>query len=278
MVVGTGSYKDSNEAYPLDKATLRSIALRSLVSGVSYNAETGESMGWLWALLPGLKKIHSDEEDLALCMGHHLEFVDTGNMFSSLAMGVVLALEQSKADLESIRSVRTSVAAACKGLGRVLVTCFAIPLLASIILAFHSLGTIGAAFYALALAIATVVLRIQLIYFGYSHATRVTEKILRHKDHFTYACRCAGVFMIGALAVLHGDGFFADMNMLKAGSWTLGQGFNGVAPGMCGLFVTWLAYHLLAKKNWSLLKCFILIVGIALAFGLLSLLLGSYAI
>ena len=36
MVVGLAQYKDTSEAYPLDKKTLNAIALRSLFSGISY--------------------------------------------------------------------------------------------------------------------------------------------------------------------------------------------------------------------------------------------------
>ena len=114
MVVGTGAYQDRNEAYPLDKKTLRTIALRSLFSGSSFNGETAHSIGWLWAIEPGLRKIHTNETDLALSMGHNLEYVNGGGFFSSLAMGITLALEQQKADLETIRSVRTAAAAAAR--------------------------------------------------------------------------------------------------------------------------------------------------------------------
>ena len=66
MVVGTGAYTNKNEAYPLDNRLLRKVALRSLLVRSGDNAETGESIGWCYAIKPALERIHDNPEDLAL--------------------------------------------------------------------------------------------------------------------------------------------------------------------------------------------------------------------
>ena len=120
MVVGITQYTNKNEAFPLDKKTLNQVALRSFMVSASKNSETGEAYGWCHALAPALKKIHENEEDLALSMGHNLEYVETGSFFSTLAMGVVLSLEAQKCDLETIRSVRTTMNVLCNRLSHAL--------------------------------------------------------------------------------------------------------------------------------------------------------------
>lgn len=52
------AYKDSTPAAPLDKKTLNKMVWRSLFLQASFNYERMQAAGWLYGILPGLKKIH----------------------------------------------------------------------------------------------------------------------------------------------------------------------------------------------------------------------------
>ena len=68
-----------------------------------------QAAGWLYCILPGLEKIHSDnKEDLKLSMEHNLEFFNTHPFLVTFVMGIILSLEQQKADIETIRAVRVA--------------------------------------------------------------------------------------------------------------------------------------------------------------------------
>ena len=279
MVVGLGSYKDRSEAYPLDKKILNKIALRSFLTGAGFNSETGESASWLYAITPALKQIHKDEEDLALSMGHHLEYVNTGRYFSTLAMGIVLSLEQQKADLETIRSVRTAAGALCDAIGTSLFRYFLIPFTAAWTIAMASEGNLaGAAAYFAVLAVITVVLRFALIRYGYAKGTRAVESMIRHKDALKHAARIAGIFTIGGMIVFYGSSLYSGLAVFtdQSVSYTLDSSLSAIMPGLIPLLVTYLVYYLMTKKNWSLAACVILILVFCLAGSLLGIFGGAF--
>ena len=60
------TYIDTTPAAALDKATINKMVWRSCQLQAAFNYERMQSAGWLWAILPGLQKIHTNKEDLAL--------------------------------------------------------------------------------------------------------------------------------------------------------------------------------------------------------------------
>lgn len=268
MVVGITQYTNKNEAFPLDKKTLNQVALRSFMVSASKNSETGEAYGWCHALAPALKKIHENEEDLALSMGHNLEYVETGSFFSTLAMGVVLSLEAQKCDLETIRSVRTTMNVLCNSLSHAL---FNLMILSTIAIACipgaNNGNVVGVAVFALAAMILTVVLRFVLIKIGYAQGTKIMEKLMKKKEDLTQASKIMGGFTVGGLIVLatkhvSASNMFVSAVQSSSLSSVASSVLNAV-PACIGLVCTYVFYYLLTKKNYSITKC----VGIVVLIG-----------
>jgi PTS system N-acetylgalactosamine-specific IID component len=278
MVVGTGVYKNTDEAYPLDKKTLGKVALRSLLGAGAKNAETSESIGWAWSLMPALKKIHTDEEDLSLAMGHHLEYVNAAGPFATFAMGVVLALEQQKAEPETIRSVRTALASACDGLGLSMFRYLLVPFIAAICCALAANGNMAGVFVMiLACALVSIACRMILINIGYAKGVRAAESFMKHAEELKHASRLAGVFMLGAITVIVASQLNLSASFTTdAGVIELNHLLAYTLPGFAGLAAVAAAYHLLAKKNRSLAFTLIVFVLAALILVMLGFA-GDYA-
>ncbi|MGN1054672.1 MAG: PTS system mannose/fructose/sorbose family transporter subunit IID, partial [Erysipelotrichaceae bacterium] len=125
-------YKDQTPAAALDKATLNKMVWRSLMLQASFNYERMQAAGWEYTILPGLEKIHTNKEDLAASMGHNLEFFNTHPFLVTLVAGIVLSLEQTKADINTIRAVRVSCAGPLGGIGDALFWFTLVPITAGI--------------------------------------------------------------------------------------------------------------------------------------------------
>ena len=118
MAANATHYNNLTPAQPLDKATLNKMVFRSLNLQASFNYERMQAAGWLYCILPGLEKIHSDnKEDLKLSMEHNLEFFNTHPFLVTFVMGIILSLEQQKADIETIRAVRVAAMGPLGGIG-----------------------------------------------------------------------------------------------------------------------------------------------------------------
>ena len=102
------NYKDQQPADTLDKKTLNKMVWRSLNLQGSFNYERMQAAGWLYGIIPGLKKIHKNDDDLAASMSHNMEFFNTHPFLVTFVMGIILSLEQNKVDIPTIRAVRVA--------------------------------------------------------------------------------------------------------------------------------------------------------------------------
>ena len=64
-------YQDLTPAPQLDKKTLNKMVWMSCFLQASFNYERMQAAGWLWGMLPGLQKIHTNKEDLKASMAHN---------------------------------------------------------------------------------------------------------------------------------------------------------------------------------------------------------------
>ena len=125
-------YVDTNPAPRVSKSTLTKMIWRSTMLQASFNYERMQSGGWLWAMLPGLEEIHTNKEDLATSMTHNMDFINTHPFLVTFVMGIVLSMEQLKTDVQTIRTVRISVAAPLGGIGDALFWYTLVPITAGL--------------------------------------------------------------------------------------------------------------------------------------------------
>lgn len=262
MVVGFGTYSDTNEAFPLDSKTLNKIAIRSFFASASTNGETKDSIGWAWAMEPGLKKIHANEEDYQLAMGQNLEFVDAGFYLNTFAMGVMLAMESQKADFATIRSVRTSVCALSKGIGNCLFFSVFMPLLCAGCAVLGNEGNaLGALLYGFVLIAFSLVLRFTMLKYGYKKGIQAAEKLSMQSTAIKKACSLAGIMAIGILLMYYSSVISFSLEIaISDSTLDFTSLLNDVFPGLMLVVTFGISYYLLSKKNWSIGKCFILIL------------------
>ncbi|MDU5893100.1 MAG: PTS system mannose/fructose/sorbose family transporter subunit IID, partial [Atopobium minutum] len=82
-------YNNLEPAADLDQKTLNKMAWRSCFLQASFNYERMQASGWLYSILPGLEKIHTDKDDLATSMTHNMEFFNIHPFLVTFAMGLI---------------------------------------------------------------------------------------------------------------------------------------------------------------------------------------------
>ena len=198
-------YKDLNPAPQLDKKTLNKMVWRSLFLQASFNYERMQSAGWLYGILPGLEKIHTNKDDLAASMSHNLEFFNTHPFLVTFVMGIILSLEQNKADIQTIRAVRVSAMGPLGGIGDALFWFTLVPIVAGITSNMALQGQIVAPFIFLAIFnIFQFAIRYWLMHWSYKMGTNAIGILTANAKEFTRAASILGVFVVGALTCLYG--------------------------------------------------------------------------
>ena len=219
-------YEDLTPAPQVDSKTLNRMALRSYWLQSSFNYETMQSGGWLFAMIPGLEKVHTNKHDLAESMYHNLDFINTHPFLVTFVMGIVLSLEQNKLDTQTIRAVRISAASPLGGIGDALFWLTLVPITAGITSNMAIEGNIAAPFiFLLIFNLAQAACRFGLMKWAYKVGTGAIDALTANMQAFTRAASILGVFVVGALTVTMGG---TQINLTIPNGTTRGLAANTV--------------------------------------------------
>ncbi|MCT7868399.1 MAG: PTS system mannose/fructose/sorbose family transporter subunit IID, partial [Lactobacillus iners] len=82
----------------LSKKDRWNVCWRSTFLQGSWNYERMQNGGWVYSLIPALRKLYPNKEDLSAALKRHLEFFNTHPYLAAPVIGVTLALEEEKAN------------------------------------------------------------------------------------------------------------------------------------------------------------------------------------
>jgi PTS system N-acetylgalactosamine-specific IID component len=269
----TMSYNDRTPAEQLDRKVLNKMAWRSLFLQGSFNYERMQAAGWLYGIIPGLKKIHKNKDDLSTSMTHNLEFFNTHPFLVTFVMGIVLSLEQQKADVSTIRAVRVAAMGPLGGIGDAIFWFTLVPIAAGISSNMALSGSLlGPIVFLLMFNIVQFAIRYGLMYWSYDLGTQAIEVLTRNSKEFTRAATILGVTVVGALTSLYG-GTTTVLQIPNGESPIIVQEIlDGIMPKLIPLGITLMVYWLIKNKNWTAVKSIMLLLGL----GLLGALLGVF--
>lgn len=279
------TYKDLTPAPKVDKKTLNKMVWMSTMLQASFNYERMQSSGWLWAMLPGLQKIHTNKDDLAASMTHNMDFLNTHPFAVTFVMGMVLSMEQQKMDIQTIRSVRISTAAPLGGIGDALFWYTLIPITAGMTANMAIDGNMmGPILYFIIAFGAEMALRYGLMYWSYNLGTKAVSMMTAHAKEFTHAASLLGVFVVGALISNYGGGTHLGIS-IPNGQTVAEDGktmvdvfiniqeyLDKILPCLIPLLFTLMCYFLIKKKNWTPTKC----IGLFLVIGIVGAIFGIW--
>ena len=198
-------YEDLTPAPQLDQKTLNKMAWRSCFLQASFNYERMQAAGWLYSIIPGLEKIHTNKNALAASMSHNLEIFNTHPFLVTFVMGIVLSLEQNKVDIPTIRAVRVAAMGPLGGIGDALFWLTLVPITAGITSNMAINGNAAAPIIFLVIFNAVqFALRFWLMNWSYKLGTSAIDALTANMQAFTRAASIMGVFVVGCLVVTMG--------------------------------------------------------------------------
>lgn len=257
-------YIDKSEGESLDKKTLNQMAWRSMFLQASFNYERMQAGGWLYSILPGLKKIHKNKKDLSTSMKHNLEFFNCHPFLITFVMGIILSLEQKKADVQTIRSLRVAAMGPLGGIGDAIFWFTLVPIAAGVGANLALEGSIaGPIVFLLMFNIVHLGLRFWLMHWSYKTGIEGITKLTKNAKEFTRAATILGMIVVGALIAS-----YVNINIvteIPIGETSLQvQGIlDGIMPKLLPLGLTFGMYGLV-KKNVSPMINILVMVAIGI--------------
>lgn len=197
-------YEDQSLGARLTKSDINRMAWRSMLLQASFNYERMQGSGWLYGLLPGLKKIHKNKADLSRSMQGHMGFFNTHPFLVTFVMGIVLAMESSKQDVNSIQSTKIAVGAPLGGIGDALFWLTLLPICGGIGASMALQGSIlGAVIFLLLFNTFHLAIRFGLAHYAYHMGIAAIPLIKANTRKVSHAASIVGMMVIGALVATY---------------------------------------------------------------------------
>ncbi len=249
----------------ITKSDLKKVSLRWLLcSQICWNYEKMQGQGYLFSMLPILKKLYKGQE-MKEMMENHNQFYNTNPYLGALILGANIAIEE-KEGLESkdvVTGIKTGLMGSFGGVG----DSFFI-LITTILGALSSYMAINGNYLGVILWILVnfiiITFRLKSIYLAYDKGVDLFSKMSDKLDALTNATTILGITVIGALiptvvkvnllfAYQKGDVFLSMQEIL-----------DYIMPALLPVSIVYLIYTLLGKKRVNSTKIIVVIILISI--------------
>lgn len=254
-------YEDQQLGAELTRQDINRFAWRSLLLQASFNYERMQASGWLYGLLPALQKIHSNPKDLSRAMKGHMGFFNTHPFLVTFVMGIVLAMERSKQNVNSIQSTKIAVGAPLGGIGDAMFWLTLLPICGGIGADLALQGSImGAVFFFLLFNVVHFGLRFGLAHYAYRMGVAAIPLIKANTRKVGHAASIVGMTVIGALVATYVRlGTPLEITAGDAVVKLQADVLDKLMPAFLPLLYT-LAMYALIRRGWSPLRLIVITV------------------
>ncbi|WP_447832487.1 PTS N-acetylgalactosamine transporter subunit IID [Aeromonas salmonicida] len=254
-------YEDQQLGAELTRQDINRFAWRSLLLQASFNYERMQASGWLYGLLPALQKIHTNPKDLSRAMQGHMGFFNTHPFLVTFVMGIVLAMERSKQNVNSIQSTKIAVGAPLGGIGDAMFWLTLLPICGGIGADLALQGSImGAVFFFLLFNVVHFGLRFGLAHYAYRMGVAAIPLIKANTRKVGHAASIVGMTVIGALVATYVRlGTTLEITAGDAVVKLQADVLDKLMPAFLPLLYT-LAMYALIRRGWSPLRLIVITV------------------
>ncbi len=260
----------------LDRKEFNKIYWRSFTLLGSFNSERMEGLGFLYAIMPSLKRIWGeDTEEYKEAMHRHIAAFNMTVAPSPFVMGIAVAMEEMakdnpEFDKASINAIKVSLMGPLSGIGDTFFWGIFKVLACSLGISFASQGSIlGPIILLLAFNVPNFLTRYYGLKIGYNNGNELLANLQKSgkMQLFTYCAGIVGVASIGCM-VASWIGITCPLSFEISGSSIVIQDYlNDICPELLSLSATLIIFRFLKKKDANIMQIIIWIVIIAFVCG-----------
>lgn len=252
----------------LNKRDLNSMAWRSLFLQASFCYERMQAGGWVYSLMPALKKIYKGKlEELKAALKDHLEFFNTHPFLVTPILGIIAAMEEKGEDREAIRGVKIALMGPLGGIGDAIAWLTILPICAGLGASLSIQGNpLGPILFLILFNIFHFALVFGGINYGYNTGLNALSALKTGSKTIAKLASTVGLMVVGALIASYIN--MKTPLVIHAGKAVvkLQEGvLDKILPNMLPLAFTFFVYWML-KKGVSPSK----IIGIVVLFGIVT--------
>ena len=243
----------NSKNYKLTKEDFKQINKRSLFTfQLGWNYERMQASGYLYMLLPQLRKMYGDgTPELKEMMKLHTQFFNTSPFFHTIITGFDLALEEKDGvnSKDAVNGIKTGLMGPFAPLGDSI---------------FGSL--VPAIMGSIAATIAYDIFRWKQLEFAYKEGTNLINNMQSTLTALIEAASVLGIFMVGALIATMINVDVTWMPHIGDKAIDIQDMLNLIFPRLVPAIITGVIYWLLGRKGMNSTKAILLIIVAAIAF------------
>jgi len=265
-----GKSKMTNSNYKLTKEDFKQINKRSLFTfQLGWNYERMQASGYLYMLLPQLRKMYGDgTPELKEMMKLHTQFFNTSPFFHTIITGFDLALEEKDGvnSKDAVNGIKTGLMGPFAPLGDSIFGSLVPAIMGSIAATIASQGQPWGIFLWIAVAVAYDIFRWKQLEFAYKEGTNLINNMQSTLTALIEAASVLGIFMVGALIASMINVDVSWMPHIGDKAIDIQDMLNLIFPRLVPAIITGVIYWLLGRKGMNSTKAILLIILAAVAF------------
>ncbi|MGL5020712.1 MAG: PTS system mannose/fructose/sorbose family transporter subunit IID [Mycoplasmatales bacterium] len=253
-MVSKQEWHDMSKEKVITKKDLNKMAWRSLFLQASFNFERMQACGWLFGLIPGLKKIHKNKKDMSESMNLHMEFFNVHPFLVTFVQGIVVAMEEAKENRETIRAIKIALMGPLGGIGDALFWFTLLPISASIGCSLALEGSVfGPIVFLVMFNVVHFGFRFGLIHYAYKMGVSAISKLKEGTESVTRASIILGLTVVGALIASFVK--LSTVLAIKTGELNISVQtgvIDLIMPNLLPLLYTFVMYKMLKKGKQAI--------------------------
>ena len=262
--------------YKLTKADFQQINRRNLLGfQAGWNYERMQHSGYLWIILPQLRKIYGDDTEAlkTACRTQCSPFFNTSNFLNTIITGVDLAIEETEGleGMETVASLKTGLMGPLASIGdsifgSLLPTIFG-ALAANMAMEGNPLGI----FIWIAVNVVVDWFRCKQTYIAYDQGMKLVTTMSDQLNAITDAATVMGVFMVGALISTNVGVVLNIVPNIGGVTMNVQDILNQICPKLVPAALVGFVYWLLGRKGMTSTKAIFIVLVIGIVLGALGL-------
>ena len=260
----------TNSNYKLTKEDFKQINKRSLFTfQLGWNYERMQASGYLYMLLPQLRKMYGDgTPELKEMMKLHTQFFNTSPFFHTIITGFDLALEEKDGvkSKDAVNGIKTGLMGPFAPLGDSIFGSLVPAIMGSIAATLAIAGNPAGIFLWIAVAVAYDIFRWKQLEFAYKEGVNLITNMQSTLTALVEAASVLGIFMVGGLIA-------TMINFEVSWVWNIGEKaidfqdmMNLIFPRLIPAVFTGFIFWLLGKKGMNSTKAIFIIIIMAVSF------------
>lgn len=265
--------------YKLTKQDMNQINRRSLFTyQLGWNYERMQASGYLYMLLPQLRKMYGDgTPELKEMMKTHTQFFNTSNFFHTVITGIDLALEEEKGveAKDAVAGIKAGLMGPFAAIGDALFGAILPAIMGALAANMAINGSFIGVFLWVGVCMLVNVFRWKQLEFAYKEGVSLVTNMQSKLTALTDAASLLGVFMVGAFIATMVNVKIAWVPNVNGVEVNIQNYLDMIMPRLVPAFVAGGVYWLLGKKGMTSTKAIFIVIGVIVALAVLGHALGG---